>query len=94
MRRSTVTRLQRIEKRRNPFGDVRDMTDDQLLAFLHQEIRESGGLGIAAAEARGEQDEATALIIEMSEGCRSGAELMARFDALLMAGRFDGAEWC
>jgi hypothetical protein len=87
MRQSTVIRLQRIEKRRNPFGDVLDMTDDQLLAFLRQEIRESGGIEMAAAAARVDRDAATALIIEASEGCRSGAELMTLFEALLEAGR-------
>ncbi len=93
MRQSTVTRLQRIEKRRNPFGEVRNMTDDQLLAFLRQEIRESGGAEMAAAAAWAEQEEATALIIEASEGCESGAELMARFEDLLRAGQLDGAKW-
>ncbi|WP_114188314.1 hypothetical protein [Microvirga aerophila] len=78
MRQSTVTRLQRIEKRRNPFGEVSNMTDDQLLAFLRQEIRESGGTEMAAAAARANGDEATALIIEASEDCKSGAELMKR----------------
>jgi hypothetical protein len=94
MRPSTVTKLQRIEKRQNPFGDVQNMTDDQLLAFMRQEIRESGGTEMAAAAARAEHDEATALIIEASEGCKNGADLMARFDALLEAGRFDGAKGC
>ena len=94
MRQSTVTRLQRIEKRRNPFGEVRDMTDDQLLAFLRQEIRDSGGSEMAAATARADGDEATALIIEASEGCKSGAELMTRFETLLEEGRFERAKWC
>ncbi len=87
MRRSTVTRLQRIEERRNPFGDVRNMTDDQLLAFLRQDIRESGGIEMAATAARADGDEATALIIKASEGCKSGAELMTRFETLLEEGR-------
>jgi hypothetical protein len=87
MRQSTVTRLQRIEKRRNSFGEVRDMTDDQLLAFLRQEIRDSGGSEMAAATARADEDEATALIIKASEGCKSGAELMTRFETLLGEGR-------
>jgi hypothetical protein len=90
MRQSTVTRLQRIEKRRNPFGEASNMTDDQLLAFLRQEIRESGGIEMAAAAARADRDEATALIIEASEGCKRGDELIFRFDALLEQGRFDG----
>ncbi len=94
MRQSTVTRLQRIQRRRDRFGEVWDMTDDQLLAFLRQDIRDSGGIEIAATTARADRDEATALIIEASEGCKSGAELMTRFETLLEEGRFERAKWC
>jgi hypothetical protein len=94
MRRSTVTRLQRIERCRNPFGEVWDMTDDQLLAFLRQEIRDSGGSEMAIATARADGDEATALIIAASGGCKSGAELMTRVETLLEEGRFERAKWC
>ncbi len=70
------------------------MSDDDLLAILHQSIRESGGTEAAAAEARADRDEATALIIEAAEGCNGGTDLMARFDALPETRRFDGARWC
>ncbi|WP_404286456.1 hypothetical protein ACD578_15880 [Microvirga sp. RSM25] len=82
MRQSTIARLQKIEKRRNLNGPLQYMSDDDLLAVLQQSIRESGGAEASATEARADRDEATALIIEMSEGCRSGADLMARLDQL------------
>ena len=86
MRQSTIARLQKIEKRRNLSGPLQYMSDDDLLTVLQQSIRESGGVEASAAEARAERDEATALIIEMSEGCITGAELMARFEEQALAG--------
>jgi hypothetical protein len=83
MRQSTVTRLRRIERRRNLNGPLQYMSDDDLLTVLQQSIRESGGTRLAAAEAREDHDEATALLIEASEGCRSGVELMKRIESCL-----------
>jgi hypothetical protein len=93
MRQSTITRLQNIERRRNLSGPLQYMSDDDLLSVLQHGIRQDGGVEASAAMARAERDEATALIVEMSEGCKNGAELFKRFDQWLDDGRFADARW-
>jgi hypothetical protein len=87
MRQSTVTRLNRIESRRGISGPIGRMSDEELFLLLRQGIYEDGGTRLAAASARAERDEALAQIIEVMDGCRSGAELMRRIDTLMEKGR-------
>jgi hypothetical protein len=93
MKHSNIVRLERIENRRNLNGPLHEMNDDDLLTVLQQSIRESGGTAAAIAEARADRDEALALMVEAADDCKSGAKMMARFEELLQAGRFEGATW-
>jgi hypothetical protein len=63
------------------------MSDEELFLLLRQGIHEDGGTRPAAASARVERDEALAQIIEVMDGCPSGAELMGRIDTLIEEGR-------
>jgi hypothetical protein len=66
------------------------MSDEELFLLLRRGIQDDGGTTRAAASARVERDETTAQIVEAMDGCRSGAELMSRIDALIEEGRLTG----
>jgi hypothetical protein len=63
------------------------MSDEELFLLLRQGIHEDGGARLAAEAARAEPNATTAQVIEVMDGCPSGAELMGRIDTLIEEGR-------